>query len=119
VEFDPNTDSDVLDTIASGGPQAITNPSTGTTTTYLNVWTHSPTQAPDTISAGTVDWSSGLSSSNCAGVNAMMVAALSWPMNKIKYGYQSFPNSNSVAHLLGAIGGFNPPAPPGSFGWNP
>lgn len=119
VEFDPNIDSDILDTIVSGGPQPVNNPSTGQTITYLDVWTHSPSQGPDSLSAGTEDWSSGLSSSNCTGVNAMMAAALSWPTNQVLYGYQSFPNSNSVAHLLGGTGGFNPPAPPGSFGRNP
>jgi RHS repeat-associated protein len=71
----------------------------------------------DNITAGT-SWNSGLSEAICAGVDAMIKAALAWPQNAIPYSAPFSPNSDTAAHYLGTKGGFNPPAPPGMAGWD-
>ena len=57
-------------------------------------------------------WSSGLSADYCSGVDAMLAAAQLWPNNTVIYGSQSFPNSNTVAHMFGVIGGVQPTRAP-------
>jgi RHS repeat-associated protein len=86
----------------------------------LNVFIHGPNDpgAADTIYSGKVSWDSGLSSESCSGVNRILAYAKSWPNDSIPYGGLFGPNSNSVAGLLGQYGGFNPPPPPRSLGWN-
>jgi RHS repeat-associated protein len=120
--LDPVTDQVLLDEIISAGPNKVENPGTGKSKTYLDVWVHSPSQGPDMPENGTSFWDSGLSDANCAGVTAMLNYATYWQRNyndnTALYGGPFGPNSNSVAALFGQEGGFNPPAPPGSFGWN-
>ncbi|HEV2247638.1 MAG TPA: RHS repeat-associated core domain-containing protein, partial [Terriglobia bacterium] len=82
----------------------------------LNVWRNSNVNNGADNTSATTWWNSGISSVNCAGVDKMIQAATRWPENQIPYSW-SGPNSNSAAHDLGTIGGFNPPAPPGSVGW--
>jgi hypothetical protein len=48
---------------------------------------------------------------------SMLSAANSWPQNTVLYDAFFGPNSNTAAQQIGAAGGFNPAAPPGSFGW--
>jgi RHS repeat-associated protein len=117
-EYDPNTGSDVFNVVISAGPNNVQGTLKHGPATYLNIWVHSPYQGVDTASAATSSWSTGLSAANCPGVNTMLDAAETWPNNKIPYGGPLFPNSNTVAHILGNLGGFSPPAPPGSWGWN-
>jgi hypothetical protein len=126
-EYDPNSDEIVYDQIISAGPgPRITNPSTGKSTHYLDVWVHDPNDpnSADTPANAAWRWDTGWSSSNCAGTSAMEAYGNYWnknyndnPTSGIQYSW-SGPNSNSVAALFGQYGGFNPPAPPGSYGWN-
>lgn len=116
-EYDPNVGANVFDVTISAGPANGTNSKTHKKTSYLNIWVHSPYVPPDTASAATWSWSTGDASVNCAGVNAMLAAAYIWPQNSVIYGASKFPNSNSVAQVIGAAGGFFPPAPPGAYGW--
>lgn len=62
-------------------------------------------------------YDSGLSSDNCSGAEGMLDFTLSWPNNTYVYSPIFGPNSNSFAHYLGEIGGFDPPEPPGAWGW--
>ena len=39
--FDPNSGAKLVDKVISGGPNNVVDPSTGKTTTYLDVWVHS------------------------------------------------------------------------------
>ena len=80
----------------------------------LNVWKKPASGDPELSSP--VWWKTLLSSAVCAGVDNLLKAADAWPQNKIPYNWQG-PNSNSAANQLGAAGGFNPTAPPGSRGW--
>jgi RHS repeat-associated protein len=116
-EYDPNSATVIFDDMISGGPNAVVNRRTRRTTTYLNVGVHSPNSGPDQPSTGTWWFGSGLSATNCAGVNSMLFAAGAWPEDTILYGFQHSPNSNTVAYFMGLVGGFNPPPPPGSWGW--
>jgi RHS repeat-associated protein len=83
----------------------------------LNVWPPEPTGngAPKLLAP--VWWSSGVSSSNCEGVDNLLKAAGAWPQNTIPYWWEG-PNSNSAAKSLGGAGGFSPTAPPNSTGWD-
>jgi RHS repeat-associated protein len=88
---------------------------------FLEMWVTPDTSsnfytAPDTVSTPTW-WSSGVSSGNCAGVSQLLGAADSFPSQTIRY-WPLGPNSNSAAASVGAAGGFYPPAPPGTFGWD-
>jgi hypothetical protein len=115
TEIDPNNSPVyvVLDDIISAGPDKNNNG-------MLGIFVHGPNDpgAADTVYSGKVAWDSGESSSNCSGIAAMLTYATTWPKGSIPYGGIFGPNSNSVAGLLGQIGGFNPPAPPRSLGWN-
>jgi hypothetical protein len=67
-------------------------------------------------------WSSGVSSTLCAQVDAMISAAKSFPNNTILYNAVGLlglggPNSNSVASYLGLVGGFAPVPPRTAYGW--
>jgi RHS repeat-associated protein len=98
--------------IISGGPW----PENGSKQN-LDVWKNSNINAkPDNVSA-TTSWQSGLSADNCKGVDALIKTATNWPENTIPYNWRG-PNSNSAARSLGIAGGFNPPAPSGSVGWD-
>ena len=94
--------------IISGGPQSG----------FLDVFTNwnNPQAGVDNGSASTT-WNSGVSANSCGGTDALVTAAQDWPQDTIPYSW-SGPNSNSVANYLGTVGGFNPPAPPVSVGWN-
>ena len=87
VEYDPNTDTTILDVI-SGGPKERKR---GTLKhgqgTYLDVWVQSPPVPPDTPQNGTQWFDSGLSASNCTGVSRVLSAANSWPQDTILYKY--------------------------------
>jgi RHS repeat-associated protein len=96
--------------VLSGGPSGQPQ--------YLNVWVNSDIYGgADNVSA-TTSWSSGCSSSNCVGADAMIAAAQGWPQNTIPYSPVEGPNSDTAAHTFGTAGGFNPPAPPGTMAWN-
>jgi RHS repeat-associated protein len=70
-------------------------------------------------SSATIDWTSGNSPKNCAAVDAMRDTAKHFPNSGIVYNAVFGPNSNSVAHMLGNVGGFkNISQPPGSVGWD-
>ena len=97
--------------VVSGGP---TGPGSG----YLNVGiSKNVTTGVDNVSAHT-SWDSGLSSGICDKVDNLLGAARSFPNNSIQYQPIHGPNSNSVAKYLGRAGGFYPPPPAGSYGWN-
>jgi RHS repeat-associated protein len=98
--------------IISGGPSGPNG--TGNLNVGLNP---NVTGGVDNTSA-TVSFNSGLSAANCQGVDAMIAAAQGWPNNTIPYHAVGGPNSDTAAHSLGTAGGFNPPAPPGTTGWN-
>jgi RHS repeat-associated protein len=117
TEVDESTGS-TFDEIISAGPWTVNGKK------YLDVWQHSSSNnatytGPDTVANATSSWSTGFSTSNCAGVTGMVTAATSWPQNFVPYNnYSVNPiNSNTFAWALGVIGGFNPPAPSGSWGW--
>lgn len=100
--------------ILSSGPLPPNGPNQ-----TLNVWPPNTDihSGVDNVSAP-VGWDSGLSPENCKGVDAMIAAAQGWPKNTIPYDPLEGPNSDTAAHSLGTSGGFNPPAPPGTTGWN-
>jgi len=124
-EYDPNSGTMVTDKIISAGPgdKAVPNPPSGKATHDLDVWVHSPNDpnSGDTPGNATWEWDTGWSADNCAGVNAMLRYANSWPNDNstsgIPYSWRG-PNSNSAAALLGQYGGFDPPRPPGAIGWS-
>jgi RHS repeat-associated protein len=90
---------------------------------YLDVWaTQGSNNGSGDSSGSQTAWSSGLSSAICAQVDAMISAAKSFPNNTVQYHAVGFlglggPNSNSAAHLLGTLGGFNVPGPTFAYGW--
>jgi RHS repeat-associated protein len=99
--------------ILSGGPVPPSGPNE-----KLNVGANPDIHGGvDNVSA-TVSWDSGLSPENCKGVDAMIAAAQGWPNNTIPYNAAGGPNSDTATHSLGTSGGFNPPAPPRTTGWN-
>jgi RHS repeat-associated protein len=98
--------------IISGGPWPINGH------TDLDVWVNQNLHSGVDNVSSTTSWNSGLSSNNCSGVDNLINTANNWPQNTIPYNPQNGPNSNSAAHNLGTAGGFSPPAPPGSIGWN-
>ncbi len=104
--------SDGQQYILSAGPNNPNPPQ------YLNVYANSNINGnPDNVSAATY-WDSGLSPVNCAGVDKMIATAQGWQQNTTPYSPVGGPNSDTAAHTLGTAGGFNPPAPPGTMGWN-
>jgi len=118
-EFDPNIDETVLDEVITAGP---TPPPAKKH--YLDVWV-GPPSGDNTKASATWSWSTGFSSGNCGGVSAMLAYGTYWeanyndsPTRGVGYDGIFGPNSNSVAALLGKYGGFSPPKPPGSRGWN-
>jgi RHS repeat-associated protein len=104
----------------SSGTQYIVSgfPSGPNGTGSLNVGRNPNTTGGVDNVSGTVWWNSGLSPENCKGVDALIAAAQGWPQNTIPYSGPGGPNSDTAAHSLGTSGGFNPPAPPGTMGWN-
>jgi RHS repeat-associated protein len=96
--------------ILSGGP-------TGAGSGYLNVYTSTNVTSGVDNTSATTSWSSGLSSTICNQVDAMLSAAQNFPNNTIQYNPVT-SNSNTAAHYLGTQGNFYPPPPPGSAGWN-
>jgi len=83
---------------------------------FLNVWSVpvSPNPQPDN---STVGWTAPPSAGLCQAVDNMLKAANAWPNDTLPYNWQG-PNSNTIARSVGQAGGFNPPPPPGSTGWN-
>jgi hypothetical protein len=102
--------SDGQQQVISGGPSTDGK-------NHLDVWVHGTNDGADNVHASTT-WNSGLSPANCSGVDHMLSTAGSWNQTAITYNAQNGPNSNSVAHSLGTTGGFSPPAPHGSIGWD-
>jgi RHS repeat-associated protein len=117
---------DIIDDTISSGPQVVTNPN-GKRSSDLDVWVYPTNNNPsnaDTPNNSTWSWSSGWSASNCDGVYRMLNYANNWqanyndsPTQGVPYSGLFGPNSNSFAGYLGQIGGFSPPAPPGSWKW--
>jgi len=94
----------------------------------LGVWVHLPSEGPDTVAAGKWRWGTGpsldngFSPANCAGTSIMLQTALYWQslngLGDVPYNPTKYPNSNSFASFIGAVGGFYPPQPWGAYGWN-
>jgi RHS repeat-associated protein len=95
--------------IISAGPTLQTG--------FLNVLVPGDNNGPDNWKDPTV-WSSGLSSSVCAQVGALELAAQNFPNNKIPYSFWPGPNSNSAAHYLAIAGSFYFPVPYNLYGWD-
>jgi RHS repeat-associated protein len=109
-------DSTGAHSIISGGPQQYEQGGRQ----YLALWV-----TPGDYSQTSNDnkdqklwWSSGLSSTICDQVARMISAAKSFSNRSFTYDALFGPNSNSAAHYLAGVAGFNPSSPPGAFGWD-
>ena len=105
-----------IDLVVSSGPVAVTDPRTGLTHSYLDVFLHPANEGVDQPSNGKLWFGAGLSPFNCYAASQMLAFAAGWPQNVIDYS-PAGPNSNTISHLLAAVGGINVAAPPGSYGW--
>ena len=72
-DLDPNSGAKLVDKVISGGPNNVVDPSTGKTTTYLDVWVHSSYSGVDQPSGGSWWYTTGMNPSNCDGVEAMLL----------------------------------------------
>jgi hypothetical protein len=93
--------------ILTGGPDGI----------YLNEWRVPVPVNPQPDNISLVWWTAGPSRDICDAVDKMINAVADWPHNTIPYDWQG-ANSNTGARSIGQAGGFYPPPPPGSIGWN-
>jgi RHS repeat-associated protein len=99
--------------IVDGGPSGAAGSG------YLNHWVtpgtvgHYPEDNPNATTA----FDTGLSPDVCDAVDRLLAAANAWQDNTIVY-FKDGPNSNTFAREVGAAGGFNPPQPPKTAGWN-
>ncbi len=89
---------------------------------HVTKGSQSSSNANDNLSHGQVIFDTGRSSKVCGGVDSMIKAARSFPVDKIPYLTKGNVTSNSGARYLGDVGGFHPadPSQPGlsAVGWN-
>lgn len=102
--------------IISGGPTGSFGSGT------LNIWVNQGSTGvhfPADNAGASTAFATPCNESNevCNGVDNLLNAANSFPNNTIHYDATG-PNSNSVANSLGDAGGFNPPQPPDTIGWD-
>jgi RHS repeat-associated protein len=109
-------DSDGKDWTISGGP------SNSDGSGFLQVWVVPGLKNGDDNDSATIHSASGSSPANCAGVKNLLDSANAWHdhgNSRIIYNPVFGPNSNSVAHYFGDVGGFSPAVgPPGAVGWD-
>jgi RHS repeat-associated protein len=110
-------DSHGDDYTLSGFPEHPDGPDFG----WLQVFAPKGLQSTDgkDNSSATIHWTTrGTGQGTCAQIDAMRDVAKHFPNSGIVYNPVLGPNSNSVAHMLGSVGGFAITKPPGAVGWD-